>query len=307
MGEELLFNKIEDLNDLVVFAEVAARSSFTSAAKHLHLSLPSVSRRVKNLEDALKTQLFVRSTRHIALTEAGRFYYERCTKILAELKGVHEEVHDLTSKLQGSIRIYSPLGFGEQVLPAILLKFRKAYPDVVVELRVGDRSTNPTEKGVDIAIRTAELSDSNLLSRELGTLHYHLCASVGYLKTHKAPKSPDDLKDRNCLVHTAQPSPDVWEFGDGKAKKSVPVKGDLRSNSGVIIYRACMEGAGIARLPEYDVQSGVKAGRLKILFPGQLRFSRVLWAYYPRSSHVPARIDTFLNFLQAEIGFYLTL
>ena len=300
-----MFSKIDDLNDLVVFVEVAARKSFTTAAEHLRLSLPSVSRRVKNLEDALKVQLFVRTTRHIALTEAGRFYYDRCTKILEDLKGVHEEVHDLTSKISGSIRVYSPLGFGEQVLPEILLKFRKAYPEVIVELRVGDRSTNPTEKGVDVAIRTAALSDSNLLSRELGYLHYHLCASIDYLKAHKSPKSPDDLKERNCLIHTAQPSPDVWVFGDGKSKKNVPVKGDLRSNSGVVIYRACMEGAGIARLPVYDSMTGVKASRLKVLFPGQLRFSRPRWAYYPRSSHLPARIDTFLNFLQKEIGSYL--
>ncbi|HEY4135352.1 MAG TPA: LysR family transcriptional regulator [Alphaproteobacteria bacterium] len=301
----LLNGKVEDLNDVAVFVEVAARGSFTRAAANLHLSLPSVSRRVKNLESALQTQLFVRSTRHLSLTEAGRFYFEKCAKLLNEMDLIHEEVGDLTRGLKGSIRIYSPLGFGEQVMADIVLKFGKLYPDIVVELRVGDRSTNPTEKGVDIAVRTADLKDSSLASRELGSLNYHLCASAKYLAERGTPTTLEELEEHNCLVHTAQPSPDLWEFDVDGAKRLIPVKGDLRSNSGAVIFHACLAGAGIARLPEYDVQTGQKHGQLEMLFPRQLNFTRPLYAYYPRSNHLPARIDRFLNFLEAEIGPYL--
>jgi DNA-binding transcriptional LysR family regulator len=300
-----LDGKIEDLNDIIVFVAVAERGSFTRAAASLHLSLPSVSRRVKNLEDALQVQLFVRSTRHLSLTDAGRFYYERCARILSELNLLHEEIGGLTQGLKGSIRVYAPLGFGEQVLPDIAMKFGRLYPDIVTELRIGDRSTNPTEKGVDIAIRTAELADSSLASCELGDLIYHVCAARSYLEARGEPLGPEDLAAHNCLVHTNQPSSDVWRFEAQGKPVDVPVKGDLRSNSGSVVFRVCMAGAGIARLPEYDARAGVESGKLKILFPGQLNFTRTMRAYYPRSSHMPVRIDRFLKFLRSEIGPYL--
>ena len=300
-----IYGKIENLNDITIFVEVAERRSFTRAAKSLRLSLPYVSRRVKLLEESLKTQLIIRSSRDLSLTEAGKFYYDRCAELLRELNVVHEEVGDLNRGLRGSIRLYSPLGFGEQVMPELVMKFNKLYPDITVELRIGDRSTNPREKGVDVAIRTADLVDSSLDSRVLGRLHYQLCASKGYLKAHGMPRTPRELAERNCLVHIGQPSHDIWEFDWEGQRIRVPVTGNLRSNSGAAILRACHSGSGIARLPEYDVREGVAAGDLKIVFPGALQFSRQLRAYYPRSNHMPARIDTFLEFLRQETSSYL--
>jgi DNA-binding transcriptional LysR family regulator len=306
-AREMGFGKLEDLNDVAIFVRVAEKSSFTQAARELRLSVPYVSKRIKYLEDTLQAQLFIRSTRHFSLTETGQRYYARCAAILQQLTAVHEEVGELTKGLRGTVRVYSPLGFGELVLPKIIFEFNKIYPDIIVDLRVGEDPASPTEKGVDIAIRTADLADASLLSRELGLLRYRVCASVDFFKGKKLPRRPEELAGYNCLVHPGQPGCDQWTFVDGEEECTLHVTGNLRSNSGVVIYDACEAGVGIARLPEYDARRGLKAGRLVELFPGQLTFARMLRAYYSRSPHTPARIETFLDFLQTRVEFLSTI
>lgn len=284
----------------MIFVRVADRKSMTRAAQELNLSAPYISKRIKSLEAALGTQLLIRSTHYLSLTEVGEKYYRRCSEILAQLKVAHEEVTDLTSGLRGTIRLYSSQGFGERVLTPVVAEFGRHYPDIVVDLRIADQSTSPTEKGVDLTIRTADLADSSLVCTELGTLKYQVCASPEFLKT-AVPKSPEDLANFNCLIHTVQSFAHQWTFTDSNTTSAVMVDGNLHSSSGVVIYRACKSGAGIARLPEYDVEHGVRRGHLVVLFPDRLTFTRTLRAYYPRTPHVPARLETFTNFLQARM------
>ncbi len=294
---------MENLNDIVIFVRVAERSSFTRAARELRLSVPYVSKRIKYLEDTLQTQLFIRSTRHFSLTETGQKYYERCGEILKQLNAIHEEVAELTKGLRGTVRVYSPLGFGELVLPQIIFEFNRLYPDIIVDLRVGEDAASPTEKGVDIAIRTAALADSSLLSRKLGVLRYRVCVAKSFFEGKTLPKISADIAGYNCLIHTGQRAPDLWTFDDGSKEATIKVAGNLRSNSGVAIYEACVAGVGIARLPEYDALKGLKTGKMIELFPDQLTFSRVLRAYFSRTPHTPTRIETFLDFLQSRVGF----
>jgi DNA-binding transcriptional LysR family regulator len=292
---------VENLNDIMIFVRVAERKSMSRAAKELHLSAPYVTKRIKLLEDELGTQLLIRSTRYLSLTEAGEKYFRRCSEIMAQLKVAHEEVTDMRSGLRGSVRVYSSQGIGEHFLVPIITDFIERYPEITVDLRIADQSTTPTEKGVDLTIRSAELSDSSLVGRELGRLHYEVCAAPALLRKG-APRSPQDLAKFNCLIHTVQPSANCWTFTEGNGVSTVMVKGNFCSSSGVVVYRACKQGAGIARLPEYDVRRGVGEGHLQVLFPGRLTFTRVLRAYYPRTPHVPARIETFIDFVQERIN-----
>ncbi|HEY4136535.1 MAG TPA: LysR family transcriptional regulator [Alphaproteobacteria bacterium] len=284
----------------MIFVRVADRKSMAQAAKELGLSAPYVSKRIKFLEDELRTQLLIRSTHYLSLTDVGEKYYKRCSDILSQLTVADEEVADLTTGLRGSLRVYCPQGFGEHVLTPIVAEFGQLYPEIMVDLRIADQSTSPMEKGVDLTIRTAELIDSSLVCTEIGTLKYQVCASPEFLKKG-VPKSPEDLADFNCLIHTVQTAAREWPFRDGKKISTIIVDGNLHSSSGVVIYRACKHGAGIARLPEYDATRGVRGGYLKVLFPDQLTFTRTLRAYYPRTPHVPIRLETFTNFLKARM------
>lgn len=292
---------MKNLNDIAIFVRVVDKKSFSIAARELGLSTSFVSKRVRALEEELKSQLLKRSTHFLSLTEAGTIFYQRCTSALDLLEGASEEL-DQSGDVRGTIRVFTALGFGEHVLWQILSAFSKQFPDVSVRLEMGDRASNVLEKGVDVAIRSANLPDTSLEYRELGILRYHVCAAPSYLDSAGTPKSPEDLRNFNCLIHTAHKPPDRWRFARGNGTSTVRVQGSFSSNSGVAIHGACEAGLGIARLPEYVVRSATKAGRLKVLFPGKLRFERHLKAFYSRTPHLPLKVRKFLDFLESELS-----
>ena len=203
--------------------------------------------------------------------------------------------------MHGKLRLFAALGFGEYVLWKIAAAFSERYPDISIELEIGNRATNILEIGVDIAIRSADLPDTSLAHRDLAALPYHICAAPSYLARAGLPQSPKDLDRFSCLIHTAHQPADRWKFAGRDGEYVVRVAGNMRSNSGVAIHGACERGLGIARLPSYIVGEAVAAGRLQLLFPGQLRFERPLKAYYPRTTHIPSKVLKFLDFLQDSV------
>lgn len=295
---------MKNLNDITIFVRVVDKKSFSVAARELGLSTSFISKRVRALEEELKTQLLKRSTHFLSLTEAGTIFYQRCTSALDLLDGASEAL-DQAGELRGSLRVFAALGFGEHVLWKIVSEFSEQFPDVSIRLEIGDRATNVLEKGVDIAIRSANLPDTSLEYRELGTLRYHICAAPSYLQRMGAPKSPEDLRRFNCLIHTAHKPPDRWRFARADGTVSVRVSGTFHSNSGVAIHGACESGLGIARLPEYVVRDSVKAGRLKVLFPGKLRFERNIKAFYSRTPHLPLKVTKLLDFMEKKLALEL--
>jgi DNA-binding transcriptional LysR family regulator len=292
---------MKNLNDIAIFVSVVDKKSFSVAARELGLSTSFVSKRVRALEEELKSQLLKRSTHFLSLTEAGATFYQRCTSALDLLDVASEEL-DHTGEVRGTLRVFTALGFGEHVLWKIVSEFAEKYPDVSARLEMGNRATNVLEKGVDVAIRSANLPDTSLEYRELGILRYHICAAPDFLKRFGTPKTPDDLRNFNCLIHNAHEPPDRWRFVHTNGTITVQVAGSFHSNSGIAIHGACEMGLGIARLPEYVVRDAVKAGRLKILFPSKLRFDRHLKAFYSRTPHLPLKVTKFLDFLEKKLA-----
>jgi DNA-binding transcriptional LysR family regulator len=292
---------MKNLNDIAIFARVVEKKSFSTAARELGLSTSLVSKRIRALEEELKTQLLKRSTHFLSLTEAGATFYERCAAALEMLDGAGDEIEQ-TSGLRGTLRIFTALGFGEHVLWKIASEFSAQYPEITVRLEIGDRASNVLEKGVDVAIRSANLPDTSLEYRELGALRYHVCASPAYLDREGVPNTPEDLRRFNCLIHTAHKPADRWRFVGAPGTVTVRVTGNFLSNSGVAIHGACVDGLGIARLPEYVVRDSVKAGHLQVLFPGKLRFERNLKAFYSRTPHLPLKVSKLLDFLESRLA-----
>jgi DNA-binding transcriptional LysR family regulator len=298
---------MRNLNDIAIFVRVVEKKSFSAAAKELGLSPSFVSKRVRSLEEELKTLLLKRSTHFLSLTEGGEAFYTRCAEALNLLDGAQSEAIDRTDEMSGNLRLFAALGFGEYVLWKIVTAFSEQHPKIAIELEIGNRATNILEIGVDIAIRSADLPDSSLAHRDLGMLPYHICAAPGYLAKVGRPETPKDLPRFNCLIHTAHLPADRWRFADrGGEDYIVRVTGNVQSNSGIAIHGACERGVGIARLPNYIVNQAVADGRLEILFPGQLQFTRGLKAFYPRTRHVPAKVLRFLDFLQERVPQELT-
>jgi DNA-binding transcriptional LysR family regulator len=293
---------VRNLNDIAIFVRVVEKKSFSAAAKELGLSPSFVSKRVRSLEEELKTLLLKRSTHFLSLTEGGEAFYTRCAEALNLLDGAQSEAIDRTDEMRGNLRLFAALGFGEYVLWKIAAAFAEQHPQIAIELEIGNRSTNVLEIGVDIAIRSADLPDSSLAHRDLGSLRYHICAAPSYLAKAGRPESPKDLPRFNCLIHTAHVPADRWRFADrGGDDYIVRVTGNVHSNSGVAIHGSCERGVGLARLPNYIVDRAVAEGRLEILFPGKLQFERQLKAFYPRTPHIPAKVLKFLDFLQERV------
>lgn len=292
---------MENLNDIVIFVAVVQARGFSAAARKLNLSPSYVSKRVRSLEESLETQLLKRSTHFLSLTESGEAFFRQCTEALALLQGARTEALERAEHIRGTLRVFAALGFGEYVLWRLVAEFARKFPEINIELGIGLRATNVLETGSDIAIRSADLPDSSLERRELGVLNYHICAASDYLERAGTPATQRDLARFNCLIHTAHYPADRWKFWNDGKEIMVEVSGNLRSNSGVVIHGACVEGLGIARLPHYIAEDELRRGRLRELFPGQHIFQRSLKAFYPRMKHVPTKITTFLDFIESRL------
>lgn len=293
---------MDNLNDIVIFTTVVEKKGFSAAARSLGLSASYVSKRVRQLEEALDSQLLKRSTHFLSLTESGEAYYRTCAQALRLLEEARNRALEHAEHLRGSLRVFAALGFGEYVLWRLVSEFTKHFPEINIEVEIGNRSTNVLETGVDIAIRSADLPDSSLERRELGMLRYYVCAAPSYLDRAGIPATPRELARFNCLIHTAHNPAERWRFEENGKDYVVSVNGSLRSNSGVVVHGACEDGIGIARLPHYVARQSIAAGRLVELFPGRLRFERALKAFYPRTAHVPGKITAFLDFIEARLA-----
>ncbi|HEY4134637.1 MAG TPA: LysR substrate-binding domain-containing protein [Alphaproteobacteria bacterium] len=293
---------MENLNDIWIFTNVVEKGSFSAAARALGLSASFVSKRVRFLEESLQIQLLNRSTHFVALTESGQIFYERCSESMRLLNWAKDEALEKAKNLKGKLRIFAALGLGEYVLWRLIAEFNKQFPEIVIDFEVGNRATNILESEIDIAFRSADLSDSSLERRDLGVLRYHICAAPSYLAQAGTPETPRDLTRFNCLINTAQHPTDRWRFKTASGEDySVRINGTLHTNSGIGIFGACEMGVGISRLPAYVAREAFARGTLVELFPGESQFSRAIKAFYPRTTHIPSKITAFLDFTQQRL------
>jgi len=288
---------MENISDIVVFVHVVEKQSFTAAARELALSPSAVSRHISHLEQSLGVQLIKRSTRRLVLTDIAVDFYEQCTRIIRDLEKARDMASAHTMEVKGTLRVHATLGLGQRLVAPAVREFLAHYPELNIDLNIGSRAANLLEAGYDVVIRSAQMGDSSLATRELSPVQYFICATPGYLAAHGTPQSPRDLTDHNCLVHSGQTRADEWRFTDDGETTSVTVRGNLRTNNGIALYEAVKGGLGIARLPGYAVNLDLRAGSLVPLFPNVLGWGRAIKAFYPRSAHQPLRVRVFLDFV----------
>ena len=180
------------------------------------------------------------------------------------------------------------------------MEFMANYPGMELELTIESGPVNLLRAGIDVLIRSAELKDSTLDFRDLGPISYQLCASPQFLNRNGTPATPRDLVNFNCLIHTGRQRPQEWDFTGAEGDYTVRVNGNFYSNDGSAMYGATTMGLGIARLPDYitNRREDLEQHRLRVLFPGQLKSSRALRAYFPRSRRMPTKLQIFLDFMQ---------
>jgi DNA-binding transcriptional LysR family regulator len=229
---------------LAAFVAVADTGSFTAAAKKLGRDASIVSRRVSQLEQQLGVGLLSRTTRRLALTEVGSRYYTRVQGILEELSNASREASDVAASPQGLLRISVPVTFGRQWISPLLPQFVKRHPQIRIDARLSDRYVDVVAEGFDIAIRVGRLGDSSLKARKIATYRNLLVAAPGYIAARGKPRTPDDLKNHDCVGFSGYAGWPDWPLAKaGKRRTIRPHCPIIADNSEVALY-AAMAGSG---------------------------------------------------------------
>jgi len=281
----------------VAFAAVAEHGGFTRAAERLKQSKAHVSKQVAELEQALGVQLLLRTTRRVSLTEAGRVYLESVRQARETLLDGERAVSLTRSDVSGTLRLTAPSSFGDTFLPQLILEFRAQYPAVDVDLDLSIVRRDLVADGFDLAFRAAHAVDESLVARPLGVLRDHLVASPAFLASHAPIARPSDLARLPCIVNSHFRDDAHWSFVQGEASETVSVRGPIRINHYSAIRRACIAGAGVAKLPRYLLVDELAAGRLVRVLGGHDLVALPMYLLYPQRRHQPLRLRVFVEFV----------
>jgi DNA-binding transcriptional LysR family regulator len=288
---------MDRLTSLTAFVRVVDSGGFSAAGRRLNMSTTMVSNHVQALEERLGARLLNRTTRKVSLTEVGRAYYDRATQILADIEQADDIAGALQSTPRGTLRIYSATHIIPFVAP-VVAEFLKSYPDVKVDLNMGERVIDIIDEGFDVAIRLTPPPDSSLIVRSLATWRHVLCCSPAYLEKHGRLQQLSELSEHNCVRHVLYPFGDEWHFVDRKGlPATVRVSGNLITNSGEMLRRAVLDGIGVSLAAGFIVQDDLEEGRLVRLLPEYRPVELSMNAVYPHRHHLSAKVRTFIDML----------
>src|SRR5271163_550787 len=288
---------MDRLTSLTAFVQVVDSGGFSAAARRLNMSTTRVSNHVQALEERLGARLLHRTTRKVSLTEVGKAYYDRATQILADLEQADEFAGALQSTPRGTLRIYTASHIVPFVAP-VVAEFLKSYPDVKIDLNMGERVIDIIDEGFDLALRLPPPPDSSLIVRSLATWRHVLCCSPFYLEKHGRLQQLSELSEHNCVRHLLYPFGDEWHFADRKGMPAtVRVSGNLISNSGEALRRAALDGIGVSLAPGFLIHDDLEEGRLVRLLPEYRPVELSMNAVYPHRHHLSAKVRTFIDML----------
>jgi DNA-binding transcriptional LysR family regulator len=288
-----------DLRTLAIFVKVAERRSFVRAATDLGITQSGVSNAIKRLEDQVGTLLLARTTRRVSLTEDGAAFFERCRQALAAIDEAEHVLKRAQLKPAGTLRIDMPLAFGRIKLVPLLRAFQEDYPEVRLRITFTDRYIDLIEEGVDVAVRFGALQDSSLIARRLTTAQFNAAAAPAYVKKYGRPKTPDDLKEHNCLAFAWRDTRQTrdWSFTVGGTEVRVTPSGTMSFTEGAALCAAAVDGCGIAQLHNYYLDEAFALGTLVPILedfkPKVLPISLI----YPQTRHLTPNVRAFVDFM----------
>jgi DNA-binding transcriptional LysR family regulator len=286
---------MDRLEAMSIVLAVAEAGSLSAAARRLNAPLATVSRKVSELEAHLRTRLFSRSSRRLAVTEAGSSYVAACRRILAEVGEAERAASGEYSAPRGELVVTAPVGLGRAHLVPILAGFLAAYPDIDVQLLLSDRVVSLPEDHVDVALRIGRLPDSSLVAARVGAVRRILCASPAYLAARGTPAAPEDLAGHDCVSYGAFMGSDAWRFVREGAEITVPVHSRLVVSSAEAACDAARAGIGLTTVFSYHAAEAVASGALVTVLdafqPPPLPVSLV----YAAGRFLPIKLRAFLD------------
>jgi DNA-binding transcriptional LysR family regulator len=296
-------SKLPDLEGLAIFAKVVEARSFSGAADQLGLSKATVSKAVSRVEARLGARLFNRTSRRLALTDAGRQLAERAAMILTAGEEAESEAMSQSASPRGLVRLAVPMSFGLRQVAPLLPDFCAAYPDISLDLHLSDAMVDLIGAGFDAALRIAAMPDSSLLARRLCAVSRFAVAAPSYLDRRGRPTHPLHLAEHACLGYAYLANPDSWRFINAAGEEaSVRPAGPLRINNGDAMMPALLAGLGIAVLPDFIVSDAIKTGQLEVIMPDWHMAPAGLHLVTPPGGPRPARVEALADFLAKRLS-----
>ena len=289
---------MDELAGIRMFVRVVEGGSFVAAARRLGVSKSVITKRVKELEERLKAQLLVRSTRRLTLTDAGASYFERCLRIVAELDEAQSAVRSMTVGLTGTLRVSCIASFLAHQFARDVCRFQQQHPELIVELHHNDRIYDPIQEGYDICIQPSDVGGEHIIRQVIVPLRRLMVAAPGYFERHGRPRHPNELVSHRCAHNNyILPIADITFAGPRGPVRIPPLRPIVLSNSIWMIREAALTGDCVAILPLYAIVDELRSGALLPVFEEFRVEPAILNAFYRRSPQVPAKVRMLLKFL----------
>lgn len=294
---------MDTLDGIKTVVAVVETGSFTAASERLGMSKALVSKYIGEVEDSLGVRLLNRSTRRLALTEAGQRYYDQALPLLEEFEEMVDSVTGEQSSPRGLLRISVPVTFGEMSLAPLIPKFLQQYPDIGVDLQLSDKMIDMLEEGIDVVIRIGGVDDSSLIAKHIQTLPLALCASPDYIQSRGRPKTPEELAQHDCIIDSNFRIGKHWPIiCPNNITTSVEVSSRSMANSPRAVKEIALAGGGIGMIPRFIVQDALDDGRLEEILPTYRTLEFGLFAIYPHRRYLSRKVRCFIDFLVEEFA-----
>ncbi len=295
---------MDRIDAMQAFLAVADLEGFAPAARRLGLSPSAVTRLIAALEERLGARLLQRTTRSVALTDAGQRYLARVRRILADVEEAEASIQDERTRPSGRLVVSAPIGFGRLHVSPVMSEYLKRYTEVSGELRLTDHMINLIEDGVDLAVRIGHLPDSSLVARQVGEMRRVVVASPGYLKARGEPKTPEAIASHQTVQFGATAASLDWRFvreGRDIRIASVP---RLITNSADAAIQYAVKGGGLTRVMAYQAADALKRGRLKIVLAKFEQSPLPIHVVYPTSRLLSAKVRAFIDLVLEVSDWY---
>ncbi|MDA9531065.1 MULTISPECIES: LysR family transcriptional regulator [unclassified Bradyrhizobium] len=287
---------MDRLESMSVVLAVAEAGSLSAAARRQKMPLATVSRKVSELEEHLRTKLFHRSSRVLVPTDAGRSYIAAAKRILADLAEAERVASGEYTTPRGDLSVTTLVALGRLCLQPILAEFLAAFPEVDVQLNLQDRTLNLLDEHIDVALRVGDLADSGLIAVRAGEIRRVACASPAYLELRGIPKSPDDLSAHDCISYPPLQSPNIWRFKRGQTEYAVPVRSRFIASNLESAFDAARAGIGVTVAFSYLVADPLRSGELVALLQDFQPPPQPVNFVYSPNRFMPAKLRAFLDF-----------
>ena len=310
---------MDKLNSLIIFVRAAQNRSFSEAARQMGMSPSSVSKAVQRLEEELGIRLLNRTTRSVTLTDDGAAFYVRCRQIIDELEEAEQELLRTRYQPSGTLRIDLTMALGRMHIVGALPLLTAKYPSLKLDVSLNDRFVDLIEEGIDAVVRLGIGTDSRLIMHRVATVRFVVCASPDYFKRHGIPKTPQDLKQHNCINFVYPQTRRVfeWRFQHGSLHTpgnprnalphqgeqfEMPVEGSLRFDHAESLLEAAIAGAGIVQVLNYVAGRAIAGGELQPILEDYAAPGEPISVIYPQKRHLSAKVRAFIDFMVDLMG-----